>query len=57
MDLKLRLQQAEESTRYQYPDKSQALEGYMALADTFYNDNQDFIVSAYFYKKVIRIAK
>jgi len=28
---------AEESTRYQYPDKSNALEGYLNLAEKFYN--------------------
>jgi len=37
-ELKMRLLNAEESTRYQYPDKTAALEGYQLLADKFFND-------------------
>ncbi|KAM3132429.1 hypothetical protein pb186bvf_015529 [Paramecium bursaria] len=56
-DLKRSLIQAEESTRYQLPDRSAALEGYLILAEQFQNNHQDYIVSAYFYKRVINIAR
>jgi hypothetical protein len=48
---------AEESTRYQLPDKSNALEGYLHLAEKFYNKYTDYVVAAFFYKRVIEIAK
>lgn len=57
IDLKKKLQNAEESMKYSLPDKSAALDGYLHLAEMFYNDYQDYIVSAYFYKRVIHVAK
>lgn len=56
-DLKLKLMNAEESTRYQYPDKTSALDGYYSIAEKFFLEYHDFIVSAYFYKRVIEISK
>jgi hypothetical protein len=56
-ELKMRLMNSEESTRYQYPDKTAALDGYFNLAEKFYQEYNDFIVGAYFYKRVIEIAK
>lgn len=48
---------SEESTRYQYPDKTNALEGYFNLAEKFFYDNSDYVVGAFFYKRVIEISK
>ncbi|KAM3134990.1 hypothetical protein pb186bvf_012990, partial [Paramecium bursaria] len=55
--LKRSLLQAQESTRYQLPDRSAALGGYLILAEQFYNNHKDYVVSAYFYKRVINIAR
>lgn len=49
--------QAEEYTKYVYPDKAPAIEGYKNLADKFFYDYKEFSTAAYFYKKVISIAK
>ncbi|CAD8090961.1 unnamed protein product [Paramecium sonneborni] len=57
LDLKKRLQSAEENAKYEKPDKTQALNEYLNLAEFFFTEYQDYIVAAYFYKRVIQISR
>jgi len=49
--------QAEDATKYIYSDKTAAIEGYFKLAESFFDEYQDFKIAAFFFKRCISIAK
>ncbi|KAL4511805.1 hypothetical protein ABPG72_012650 [Tetrahymena utriculariae] len=57
LNLKRDLINAEEATRYLFTDKTPAIEGYFKLAETFFEEYQDYKIAAFFYKRCISIAK
>lgn len=57
LNLKRDLINAEDATKYIYTDKTPAIEGYFKLAETFFDEYQDYKIAAFFYKRCISIAK
>ena len=57
LSLKRDLIQAEDATKYIYSDKTAAIEGYFKLAESFFDEYQDFKIAAFFFKRCISIAK
>lgn len=53
IDLKNCLCEAEEHTKYIYPVKTPAIEGYHVLAEKFFDVYHDYFNAGYFYKRVI----